>query len=795
MMAQWSVSRIVAALIVSLFLAGCASDRLHHEAMVLVQQGEEQAALAKLEAALEKDPDNVQYRVDLLNAREQIIERLIDDARRARVEGLDDEAMALYRRALAIDPRHRTAFAGMLEVQRDQRHRKAIAEAGELEKQGDLDGAEPIVRAVLSENPKNEPAAALLARINEKRLSEMRVTPVLKPKVSRPVSLEFRNARIKMVFDALSRTSGINFLLDKDVRADTKITVSLQDVRVEDAIELIAMQSDLSSKVLSDNSVLVYPPQKQAQYQDLLVKSFYLDNAKVKQTVDMLKTVLNVKNVYVDESLNLVIIRDTPEAVRLAEKLIAAQDMAEPEVMLEMEVLEVSRSRLLELGIQWTDTYTFGLIDPTGAPFTLDDLSGINSERITLTPAPSATARLRKTDGDSNTLLSPRIRVRSREKASVVVADRLPVISSVVATGTGNPVVTDSISYLDVGLKLDVQPTVHLDGRVSITVNLEVSNLGEEVRTDNGSVAYRVGTRTAQTVLSMADGETQVLSGVINNADRKAATKIPGLGDLPVLGRLFGGHSDQEQNNEILLSITPRIINNVTRPEAHVAEFWSGSTSTLRTRPLSLRTLIAPDDSTAPAAGSGQSKTSVEATGQTQTNAQSQAASAPVLAKVPVPAPIVPRVIPPTPPMPAPEQGNITALFEGPAQAKVGETFDVTLWVKSADPVRQMIARVGYDPAILEAVAVEEGNFLNNDGARTSVSRRVDVRNRAVSFSGRRQVPSGIVGDGLLATITFRAKQASAPVQVELISLITRSARNQSVLLVPSAPFNLALTP
>ena len=191
--------------------------------------------------------------------------------------------------------------------------------------------------------------------------------------------------------------------------------------------------------------------------------------------------------------------------------------------------------------------------------------------------------------------------MRSREKASVVVADRLPVITSVVSTGTGNPVVTDSISYLDVGLTLDVQPVVHLDGRVSITVNLEVSNLGEEVRTQNGSVAYRVGTRTAQTVLSMADGETQVLSGVINNADRSAATKIPGLGDLPVVGRLFGGHSDTAQNNEILLSITPRIINTVVRPEAQVAEFWSGSASTLRTRPLSFRTLIVPDDA-APAA-------------------------------------------------------------------------------------------------------------------------------------------------------------------------------------------------
>lgn len=760
-------------IVLTLAIAGCASDRLHREAMTLVQQGQEEQGLAKLEAALEQDPDNVQYRLDLLNAREQITERLVTDAREARAAGRDDEAVQLYRRVLGIDPRHRAAFAGLLELERDQRHGEAVREATALEEQGELDAAEPIVRALLMENPKNEQAAALLARIDAQRLSEIRATPVLKPKMVRPVSLEFRDAKIKLVFDALSRTSGINFLLDKDVKTDAKITVVLQDVHVEDAIELIAMQSQLSSKVLSENTVLVYPPKKAAQYQDLMVKSFYLDNGKVKETVAMLQTVLKITDVYVDERLNLVIMRGTPEAVRLAEKLIAVHDMAEPEVMLEIEVLEVSRSRLLELGIQWTDQYTFGVLAASGPPFTLDDLKGINSGRITVSPPPSFTVTASKIDGDSTTLLSPRIRVRSGEKASVVVADRLPVISSVVSTGSATPVITDQISYIDVGLKLDVQPIVHLDGNVTITVNLEVSNLGEEVRTQNGSVAYRVGTRNASTVLSMADGETQVLSGVINNADRKAANKIPGLGDLPVLGRLFGGHSDQTLNNEILLSITPHIVNNIVRPPAQISEFWSGSAETLRTRPLALRTLIVPPE--APGAAPAAATKPAQAPAQVQENAKA------------------PDVV--APPMPMPERGSITALFQGPAQARVGETFNVALWVKSVDPVKGMVARVGFDPAMIEVVAINEGNFLSRDGVKTVASRRVDVRNRAVVFGNRRQAVTGIAGDGLLVTITFRAKDASAPAQIELQSLIARGPTNQSLALVPSAPFDLPLTP
>jgi len=773
----WPQWRLGGALLLLLALAGCAADRLHKEGVALVQEGQDEAGLAKLEEAVKKDPGNGKFRADLINARSRMTEQRLRAAQKAQAAGRDDEALEQYRRAMAIDGHNELALAGMLAVERDKRHGEAVTKAQGLEKQGDLDAAEPIVRAVLVENPKNERAAALLARIDAQRLSEIRSIPKLKPKVIRPVSFEFRDANLKLVFDALSRTSGINFLLDKDVKADAKVTVVLRDVRVEDAIELIVMQNQLSSKVLSENSVLVYPPQKDREYQDLMVKSFYLDNAKVKETVNMLKTVLKTKDVYVDESLNLVIMRDTPEAVRLAEKLVTAQDMAEPEVMLEMEVIEVTRSRLLELGIQWTDQYTFGVVDATGPPFTLDDLKSINTGLITITP-PSATATVRKTDGDSNTLLNPRIRVRNREKARVVVADRVPVISSVVTSGSGNPVVSDSIQYLEVGLKLDVQPTVHLDGKVTIIVNLEVSNLGEEVRTRNGTVAYRVGTRSAQTVLRMSDGETQVLSGVISDADRKAATKIPGLGDVPVLGRLFGAHSDQKQNAEILLSITPRIISNVVRPQAEIAEFWSGSEATLRTRPMALRTVtVAPDPAGAPRASAP---------------AAAAAATAPTAAKAAPPGEHVPEVIARA--MPVPQQGQVTALFQGPEQVKVGDAFDVFLWVKADEPVNAMLAQVGFDPAVLEVIAVSEGNFLNQDGVPTSFSKRVDFTGRVV-FGSTRQMAGGIAGDGLLAQITFRAKAANADAQIPLLSLVTKTSDNRSLILARPTPLGLALTP
>jgi len=750
-------------LLLALLLAGCAGERVHKEGLVLLEEGKEEAGIAKLEEAFKQDPTNVRYRADLVNARSQYTLQLVQSAQDAQAAGNSAQATELFRRVLAIDNKNQAAITGLLLLERDKRHAEAVARAQELEQKGDLDQAERILRAVLLEDPKNQPAAALLAAIDAQRLSELRTTPVLRPKVSRPVSFEFRDANLKLVFDALSRTSGVNFLLDKDVKGDSKITVILHDVLVEDAIDLIVMQNQLQQKVLSENSVLVYPPQKEREYQDLMVKSFYMENANVKETVNMLKAVLKTKDLYVDESINLVIMRDTPDAVRLAEKLIAAQDMAEPEVMLEMEVIEVNRSRLLELGIRWVDQYEFGVVDTTGSPFTISDLRNISSSTITMTP-PGATATARKTDGDSNTLLNPRVRVRNREKARVVVGDRVPVISSVVTSGTGNPVVTDLVQYLDVGLKLEVQPSVHIDGKVAITVNLEVSNLGEEVRTRNGTVAFRVGTRNAQTVLQMRDGETQVLSGVIRDDDRKSATKLPGLGDLPVLGRLFGMHTDDKQNTEILLSITPHIVTNVVRPGARVQEFWSGSEATLRTRPLTLRTVAAKPGT-----------------------AEGADASASAARAAPAPAG-------PSPAMPAAPSGQISALLRGPAQAKLGDTFQVALWMKSDQPVSATVAQLGFDPTLLEAVSVTEGTFLNKDGALTTFSSRIDAAGR-VLVRATRAISSGVAGEGTLATVAFRVKQAAPAAQVSVLSLVSVSTANQPLTAMAPAPLGLVLTP
>jgi general secretion pathway protein D len=265
--------------------------------------------------------------------------------------------------------------------------------------------------------------------------------------------------------------------------------------------------------------------------------------------------------------------------VRLAEKLVALQDVAEPEVMLDVEILEVKRSKMTDIGITYPTNLTAGVLSTPGAysALTLDALRHLSSAGITVSPNPAI--NFQQNDGIVNLLANPRIRVKSREKAKVQIGDRVPIVTANISTTAAT--VSDSVQYLDVGLKLEVEPVVTLDDHVAIKVALEVGTIGTQTTTKNGSVVYQIGTRNASTLLRLKDGETQVLAGLINDEDRRNASKLPGLGDIPLLGRLFSDHSDSHTKTEIVLAITPHVINNLQRPGADVLEMWSGTETSI----------------------------------------------------------------------------------------------------------------------------------------------------------------------------------------------------------------------
>lgn len=718
-------------------LTGCAGQQLHREGMALLAEGRAEEGLGKLAEASRAAPDNLSYRTDLARSREQTVSRLLAAADSERAAGRPAAAQAVYERILGIHPGNSRAVLGLELLQMDTRHEAALTRAETLLKQRDAAGARAALEPVLLENPKNGKALLLRRKINEQVAKETMAEPSLKAKFTKPVTLQFRDANLKMVFEALARTSGINVLLDRDVKPDLKTSIFVKDVSVEDTINLILLQNQLEKKVISDNTVFIYPATaaKLKEYQDLKIRSFHLTNADPKQMLTMIKTLLKTKDIFIHEKTNSIVMRDTPDAIRLAEKMIADQDIDQAEVMLEVEVLEVSTARLSELGIKWPGSLT--LSTPPAAD-TLGRLRDLSRNDLLVSPL-SATLNLRLEDGDTNVLASPRIRVRNREKAKIMIGSRVPVITNAVTpVSTGTPVVTGSVQYLDVGLKLDVEPDIHLDNEVVIKVALDVSSIIKEVpNAQSGTLAYEIGTRNATTVLRLKDGETQILAGLISDEDRKTASKVPGLGELPVIGRLFSSHKDNGTKTEIVLSITPRIVGSARLPEVHEVEYWAGTEATLRNGTLNVnpRGVV--------------SLTSVP------TTTQQPARQAPT-----------PRTAVAPRPQTAAPASPVTLSWQGPAQVKPGEKVNLALNVKSAQAMNRLDLLVSFNPDVFKALDVVEGGFLQQGNTPAILTKHIDQASGQIQLDLSGTSPDGASGTGTLVTLVLEAVAASPDSQI-----------------------------
>ena len=454
-------------LLVVACLGGCAGDRYHREGLNLIQDGKVDEGLAALDKSVKEEPTNAQFRSDLLARRAAYVNQLLNAAQAQRQAGKFSDAERLYQRVLGVEPNNSRAREGLAGVTRERRHVENLDAAKQAFKTGDSDKALTLLGPVFTENPDNTEAKDLRRSIQEQAARRQATAPTLKTSYTKPINLEFRDANVKMVFEALARTTGISFIFDKDVRPDLHTTVFLKNSSVEDAIDLILQTNQLQKKVLNSTTVLIYPdtPEKLKDYQDLVVRAFYLTNASAKDVQSSIKTLLKTKDTVVDEKLNLLVMRDTPEAIRLAEKIVAMHDLAEPEVMLEMEVLEVQRSRLLDLGIQWPTQLTLTpLASASGGTLKLSDLKHLNADKLGVA-LPDAIVKFRGDTGTANLLANPRIRVRNREKARILIGDKVPVVTT---TTTATGLVSDSVQYLEVGLKVEVQPDIHLKDDVSI---------------------------------------------------------------------------------------------------------------------------------------------------------------------------------------------------------------------------------------------------------------------------------------------------------------------------------------
>lgn len=639
--------------------------------------------------------------------------------------------------------------SALRELQDGLRHERALALRTEIAQQRRASPARPI-----------DDAPAPLRTLTE----------------TRPITLDFRNAPLSAVLEAITRGSGVNFILDREVRQDTRVTAYLRSARVEDAIDLVTGAHQLSGRIVDAHTVLIYPntPDKQREHQEQMIRVFHLAHAQAKTTAAMLRSLLRLKEPFVDERANLVALREPAEIIAVAERLVALHDVADAEVMLEVEVLEITTARLNELGIRVPDALTLTPLSASG-PLTVQGLTGLNASTIGVGVA-GLTLNLKRETGDVNILANPRIRARNREKARILIGDKVPVITTT-ASATG--FVSESVSYLDVGLKLEVEPTVSPDDEVSIRLGLEVSAIAREVRGGSGTLAYQLGTRNANTTLSLRDGETQLLAGLINHEDRSTANRIPGLGDLPLAGRLFSSQRDDQRRTELVLAITPRVLRPAPRPDLAQARLSVGT---------ELRTRLRPAEGRDPTPGA------------VKPDAAAQAPPAAADSSTQTPAA--------TPPAPAGD-GDPAALtaprlfWSAPAGARVGDSFVVTLGMESATRLRGAPMELAYASRQLELLDVQEGDLLRQGGAATRFTHAVDPGAGRVTVGLLRSHgtdpdaathPVGASGRGALVRLRFRARAAGEG-EVQLISLRPigeGAAKGPATPAAPAAPLVLA---
>lgn len=709
----------------------------------MLRQAREQAtqqkwvdAVMTLEEGRRRFPDSPDVRSQLLQVREQGLAHHLASAALARDRGQIEEAVREVSEAQNLARRDPRVEALQADLRTLQRQDSAHARAEGLLQRGEADAAVEIIERALLDNPRHTALLALQRHIQRERPPARPMQAELAEQ--RVISLDFREAPLRTVLDLVTRHSGINFIVDRDVKADMQVTVLLRQAKVDDALDLLTAVHQLARKVIDAQTVLIYPntPEKQREYQEQVVRVFYPVSGDAKGAAAFLRAMLKIREPFVDERSNLLAVRDTPENVRLAEKLVSLFDTPEPEVLLDVEVLEISSTRLTELGVKFPSSISLTPLPPGGATgLTLGNVGALGRDNIGLGVS-GLLINLKREAGEVSTLANPRLRARNREKARILIGDKIPVITT--TTGTAG-FVAENVNYLEVGLKLDVEPTVYPDDEVAIRIALEVSSLGSAVKTDNGTLAYQIGTRNAATLLRLRDGETQLLAGLMNRDERSSASRLPGLGDIPLLGRLFGSQQDQGAKTELILSITPRILRNTRRPGSSEGEVWIGTESAPRLR-----------------------RHSTSITGSAPTRTHAAEPSPPTAGSTPPGAPMVTAQAGPTPAPVAPVAPRLAPFWRAPDHVKVGTTFEVEFHLapNTDAALRGVPVDLHYDTRRLRVIDVREGRALSADGEPTAFQHVVDPVTGRIQVVSMRKTATSALSTGLLFAVRVEALTA-----------------------------------
>jgi general secretion pathway protein D len=796
-------SSLLVCLSLVLLLASCATSE-RKTADRLAAAGDWDAAVAAYREAAKKAPFDDDLHKRLEQAKARAAEQHYAAGRRLQKDDRLLEALEEFKLALGLDPSQSEHHAALSDALRLKEARDQIHVAEKLQSLGRLDDAIEAYERAVELDPSLTQALEGITAITEQQRSEKTFGGA-----TQPITLRFQNAKLKEVFEILARAGGINVMFDKDLK-DDPITIFIKDTPFNDALNLILSTNSLFARRVGPDTLLIMPntKQKQDQYQDLMIRTFYLSTARAKDMVNLLRTMLESKRVYVNEPLNAIVIRDQPEKLRLAERIILANDRRDSEVEFDLEVLEVNRTKSLKYGFNFAKSAGVGVVPPgfTGGlssnagQFTYQQLTSLGPSSFLLTLPSSVLLDFFKQESDAKTLASPKIRVLNNKQASINIGEKQPILLSTTnvlpgqaATGAVPTTSTvTSIEFKDTGVKLSVEPIIHLLDEMTLKLKIEVTRIGDQVtlQATPEIKQFRFGTRTAETTLNIKNDESVVLAGLIQDEDRKSVVTVPILGDIPVLGQLFRSTTTDTITTEVVLTITPHIVRNVTTPGLEGQAFWSGTEANYSTAPMFSEVSYPPTKDGEPGGQMPSSAVPSEGKNIHATPAQSTPASG----QLAPPATPQPSVATPTPSpltksaaangLAAPLAPAVSPGHDSPAQALspplvvaggaavlalrppglstfAGQEFRTDLTVDNIDGLSESVVTVAYDPQVVEFQRAMEGDLLKRDGGQGTITLSADPTAGHIQLRLRRQGPP-VSGSGVLATLVFQAKAPGA---------------------------------
>jgi general secretion pathway protein D len=587
-----------ATLLLSLTLLSCASYNAFQKAQSAEESKDWDTAVMQYQKALEIAPDNRQFKLGLDRARRESSRAHFERGKAYRAaadKAIGNEQLRLVQMA---------ASEYEVTVKLDSTNQFAAVE---------------LVKAVDLINTINRAATEKVSIDDIKKRAQSSISktlpPQLNPASDDPISLTFsRDTPVKDIYRALGNAFGINVLFDQAVK-DDRITIELRDVTAQAALERVMQAANHFYKVLDEKTIIVVPdnPQARRDYEDLVIRTFYLSNGDAEQVTNVVRTMIEARNVFPLKALNAITIRDTADKVRIAEKIIQANDKAKAEVVVGVELVQLDLNRIRDIGLAisgFSDGTTVSSSanatpKPNGVVFnggTLNDIAkvvgSLNDLRSNVTfSIPTATYSLLKSYGNSELLANPELRISEGEKATLHIGQRIPVPVTTIsgynpgtAGGTNQNLTVPytSFQYQDVGIKVEIEPRVHHNREVTLKLTVEVSNQGASVEFA-GQKQPTFATRTITSTIRLKDGETNFLAGLIQSNKIRSATKTPLLGDLPLVGRLFTDEHTEQTRTDLVLTMTPHIIRMPDITDEDVAPMWVGTGNNLTFRGVSPR--------------------------------------------------------------------------------------------------------------------------------------------------------------------------------------------------------------